>query len=117
MSTSWRPPKKAQLRTPIDKADARGPMVTVEKMSEDGELQVGHCKHLIYDGKTEHTTLLEWPQVQAGNKLHKATEPGCIMIIDKNGKLTTTGGHETIILQGEEVTPRGVQRGTAPAPQ
>ncbi|MDB6005896.1 MAG: hypothetical protein JWR15_2883 [Prosthecobacter sp.] len=110
------PPKKAgNGAPPIDKADARGPMVTVEKISEDGELQIGRCKHLIYDGKTQRTTLLEWPQVQSGNQLHKATEAGCVMIIDKNGKLTTTGGHETIILQGDEVTPRRNGQ-TSPAP-
>jgi len=91
---------------PIEKADARGPMVTVEKRSEDGEIQIGHCKHLIYDGKTGNTTLLIWPQVQLGNKLHKSTEQGCVMIIDPNGKLSTTGGNETIILQGEDATPK-----------
>ena len=107
--------KPVNAPPPIDKADARGPMVTIEKMAEDGELQIGHCKHLIYDGKTENTTLLEWPQVQAGNQLHKATEAGCIMIIDKSGKLHTTGGHETIILQGEEVAPRR-SGPNAPAP-
>lgn len=114
------PSKKKTENTapPIDKADARGPMVTVEKVAEDGELQIGHCKHLIYDGKTKLTTLLEWPQVQAGNQLHKATEAGCIMIIDKTGKLTTTGGHETLILQGDEVTPRrSGSNSSAPAPQ
>ena len=110
--------KDANAGPPIDKADARGPMVTIEKISEDGELQIGHCKHLIYDGKTGSTTLLEWPQVQAGNQLHKATEAGCIMVIDKNGKLTTTGGHETIVLQGDEVTPRrNGQTSSAPSPQ
>ncbi len=101
---------------PIEKADARGPMVTVEKISDQGELQVGHCKHLIYDGRTGVSTLMDWPQVQAGNKLHKATEPGCVMTIDKKGMLTTTGGHQTIILQGEEATPRS-RSGMAPAPQ
>ncbi|MCX6852907.1 MAG: hypothetical protein NTY98_28790 [Verrucomicrobia bacterium] len=112
------PKKAANTDPPIDKAEARGPMVTIEKMSEDGELQIGHCKHLIYDGKTKLTTLLEWPQVQAGNQLHKATEAGCIMIIDKTGKLTTTGGHETLILQGDEVTPRrSGSNSPAPAPQ
>ena len=110
--------KAANAAPPIDKADARGPMVTIEKITDDGELQIGHCKHLIYDGKTEITTLLEWPQVQTGNRLHKATEAGCIMIIDKNGKLTTTGGHETIILTGDEVTPRrNGLASPAPAPQ
>jgi lipopolysaccharide export system protein LptA len=111
------PAKKneADAGPPIDKADARGPMVTVEKITEDGELQIGHCKHLIYDGKTGNTTLLEWPQVQAGNQLHKSTEVGCIMVIDKTGKLTTTGGHETLVLQGDEIIPRrNVQ--TLPAP-
>jgi lipopolysaccharide export system protein LptA len=112
------PKKAANTDPPIDKAEARGPMVTIEKISEDGELQIGHCKHLIYDGKTKQTTLLEWPQVQAGNQLHKATEAGCIMIIDKTGKLTTTGGHETLILQGDEVTPRrSGSNSPAPAPQ
>ena len=110
------PAKKADDSPPIEKADARGPMVTVEKISETGELQVGHCRHLIHDGKTGSTTLLDWPQVQAGNKLHKATEAGCVMIIDKSGQLTTTGGHETIILQGEEATPKS-RASTAPAPQ
>lgn len=112
-------PKKAgNAPPPIDKADARGPMVTIEKISEDGELQIGRCKHLIYNGKTEITTLLEWPQVQAGNQLHKATEAGCIMEIDRTGKLTTTGGHETIILQGDEIAPRrGGQTSPAPAQQ
>ncbi|MBN8422058.1 MAG: hypothetical protein J0L73_24290 [Verrucomicrobia bacterium] len=112
------PKKAANSAPPIDKADARGPMVTIEKISEDGELQIGHCKHLIYDGKTERTTLLDWPQVQAGNQLHKATEAGCIMIIEKTGKLTTTGGHETIILQGDEIAPRrNPPVSPAPAPQ
>jgi lipopolysaccharide export system protein LptA len=100
----------------IDKADARGPMVLIEKMSAEGELQVGHCKHLIYDGKTGNSTLLDWPQVQAGNKLHKATEPGCVMVIDQKGLLTTTGGHQTIILQGQDATPKS-RSGMAPAPQ
>lgn len=108
--------KKGNNTPPIEKADARGPMVTVEKISDQGELQVGHCKHLIYDGKTNTTTLLDWPQVQAGNKLHKATEAGCVMIIDQKGMLTTTGGHQTIILQGEDATPRS-RAGMAPAPQ
>ncbi|WP_395741602.1 LptA/OstA family protein [Prosthecobacter sp.] len=112
------PKKTGSSAPPIEKADARGPMVTIEKTSEDGELQIGRCKHLIYDGKTERTTLLEWPQVQAGNQLHKATEAGCVMVIEKNGKLTTTGGHETIILQGDDVTPRrNGQAAPAPAPQ
>ncbi len=106
--------KKSADSPPIEKADARGPMVTVEKMSETGELQVGHCKHLIYDGKTGTTTLLEWPQVQVGNKLHKATEPGCVMTIDQKGMLTTTGGHQTIILQGEDATPKSRAGTTSP---
>lgn len=100
----------------IEKADARGPMVLIEKMTAEGELQVGHCKHLIYDGKTGNSTLLEWPQVQAGNKLHKATEPGCVMVIDQKGLLTTTGGHQTIILQGDDATPKS-RSGLAPAQQ
>lgn len=109
------PPGKAEnAGTPIEKAYARGPMVTIEKVSEDGELQIGHCKDLFYDGKNDVTTLRDWPQVQAGNKLHQATEPGCVMIIDKGGKLTTTGGHRTVILQGEEATPRS-RGGMAPA--
>lgn len=113
------PKKDSSEGSGIEKADARGPMVTVEKIADDGTLQIGHCKHLVHDGKTGITTLYEWPQVQAGNKLHKATEAGCVMIIDRAGKLTTTGGHETIILQGEDATPksRGFSPGGAAPPQ
>ncbi len=110
------PAKKPAGESPIEKADARGPMVTVEKVAEDGELQIGRCKHLIHDGKTGITTLYEWPQVQVGNQLHKSTEPGCVMIIDKKGKLTTHGGNETIILQGDEATPKS-RSGMTSAPQ
>jgi hypothetical protein len=38
------------------------------------------------------------------------------MVIDQKGLLTTTGGHQTIILQGEDATPKS-RSGMAPAPQ
>jgi hypothetical protein len=38
------------------------------------------------------------------------------MVIDQKGLLTTTGGHQTIILQGEDATPKS-RSGMAPTPQ
>jgi len=77
----------------IDVAYARGTMVTIEKRTEDGEIQVAHCnQEAIFDGKTDEITLRGWPQVQRGNKFMEATDPRCIIIIDQKGRLTAKGG-------------------------
>lgn len=92
---------KKDSAPPIKKAIARGPMVTIEKRSEEGDIQQGQCRRLDYDGASGDITLSDYPQVQRGNVLHRATQPDTTMVFDKNGKLHTNGRPRTVILSNE----------------
>ncbi len=90
--------KKKEDAPPISKAIARGPMVTIEKRSEQGDVQQGKCRRLDYNGASGEITLSDYPQVQRGNVLHIATQPDTTMVFEKNGKLRTNGRPRTVIL-------------------
>ena len=92
---------KKDSAPPIKKAIARGPMVTIEKRSEEGDIQQGKCRRLDYDGASGDITLSDFPQVQRGNVLHIATQPDTTMVFDKKGKLHTNGRPRTVILSDE----------------
>ncbi len=86
----------------IKKAIASGPMVTIEKRDEDGNIQQGRCRRLTYDQATGIITLSGQPQVQRGNMLQIATDPSTTMTFDKKGKMNTSGPSSTVILNKEE---------------
>lgn len=97
------PDQKNKVKdSPILKAIARGPMVTIEKRDENGQVQLGKCRRLDYDKASGDITLSDYPQVQRGNILHKATQADTTMVFDKNGKLRTNGRPRTVILSDQE---------------
>lgn len=102
--------------TGIEIAYARGPMVTIEKFDEQGELQIGHCNEVaIYDGKTGAITLRGWPSVQRGNKLLEATDPRCVIVIDQAGRLKADGGLFRTTLIDEKAAQGSQPPATTPA--
>lgn len=101
--------KKAPDKNPIKKAIARGPMVTIEKRDEQGNVQQGKCRRLDYDQATGDIILSDYPQVQRGNVLHIATQPDTTMVFDKTGKLRTNGRPRTVILSDEPAPDRGAE--------
>jgi lipopolysaccharide export system protein LptA len=87
----------------IKMAYARGSMVTIEKRTEEGQLQIAHCNEVAtYDGSTGDITLRGMPSVQQGNKLIEASDPRTYMIIDQKGKLTVLGGQQRTTLIDEK---------------
>lgn len=86
---------------PIIKAIATGPMVMIEKRSEEGDIQQGRCRRLVYEKSTGKITLSDNPQVQRGNILQIAADPGTTMVFDKNGRMNTNGNSRTVILSQE----------------
>jgi hypothetical protein len=91
----------------IDKIRARGAMVIVEKYTETGDIQVGKCKDLTFDGVTKIVTLRIWPQVQRGANLQIADEPGTVMTITPEGNFKSSNGRtRTEILQGDAAKPK-----------
>jgi lipopolysaccharide export system protein LptA len=99
--------KKAPDKNPIKKAIARGPMVTIEKRDEQGNVQQGKCRRLDYDQATGDIILSDYPQVQRGNVLHIATQADTTMVFDKTGKLRTNGRPRTVILSDEPSSASG----------
>lgn len=91
----------------IDKIRARGAMVIVEKYTETGDIQVGKCKDLSFDGITQIVTLRVWPQVQRGAHLQIADEAGTVMTISPEGHFKSSNGRtRTEILQGDDAKPK-----------
>lgn len=90
----------------IDKIRARGAMVIVEKYTETGDVQVGKCKDLAFDGTTQIVVLRIWPQVQRGPHLQIASGPDTFMTILPDGNFKTTGPARTDILQGDAAKPK-----------
>ncbi|HCN28325.1 MAG TPA: hypothetical protein DIT64_06055 [Verrucomicrobiales bacterium] len=86
----------------VKKATATGSTVTIEKLTEEGETQIGKCRKAVYEAGTGEIIMSNYPQVQRGNILHLATQPDTLMIFDPNGKLRTTGRPRTIILNDED---------------
>lgn len=92
-------------------AIARGRMVTIEKLTETGDIQVGHSKHATYDGATGNILLRDFPQVQRGQHLQIATDPATTMTLKQNGALDTKGPSRTEIVQEK---PKSSSRLNAP---
>lgn len=86
----------------IESAVARGKMVIIEKMGDDGKMKVGQSRYAHYDGATGDMTLRDWPQVSDGENMIIAIEPSTVMILTADGKLRTQGGRtETRIIQSD----------------
>jgi lipopolysaccharide export system protein LptA len=112
------PAAKKDKAPPIKKAIARGPMVTIEKRDENGDVQIGKCRRLDYDGATGKIVLSENPQVQRGNILHLSTQPDTTMTFDQSGRLQTNGRPRTLILSDDKpAAPVGVPAASNPQAQ
>jgi len=86
----------------IRKAIATGKEVIVKKLNDKGKLQIGKCRKLIYDGRTEKVTLLIWPQVQQDDGvLIKADEKSTEIVFDKDGRMKTFGKATTSFGSGD----------------
>lgn len=95
----------------IEMAIARGPMVVIEKLAENGDTQIGKCKKAVYRSSTGQIVMSDFPQVQRGTMLHIADQPDTEMIFDPNGKLHTNGRNHTVILQAGEESGGSATRG------
>lgn len=98
----------------IKMAIARGRKVVIEKLTENGDVQVGQCRHATYVGATGDILLRDWPQVQRGQHLQIATDPNTRMTLKQNGALQTEGPSRTEILQ--DAKPKGGTHLKSPPP-
>lgn len=97
-------------------AIARGRMVTIEKLTETGEIQVGHSKHATYEGATGNILMRDFPQVQRGQHLQIATDPSTTMLLKQNGALDTKGPSRTEIVQEDKAKANSKLNSPPPTP-
>lgn len=93
----------------LERAVAEGDVIIVQDQpGEPGKeptRYVGRGQKADYDVKTGDITLSGWPQVQQGINNHIATEEGTVMIINRSGKMRTSGRSKTVIQDSSEETP------------
>lgn len=99
----------------IEKAIAKGPMVTIIQKALDGSTKIGKGRHVTYDGKTGDITLRGMPQIQDGYNMIIATAPETVLVITADSKIRTMGPHETRLVQADEQPkPKPAPRPTQP---
>ena len=94
----------------LEKVIAEGEVVIIQdKPTTDGGTPtryVAKAARAEYDAATGNVTLSGWPQVSQGINMQVATESSTVMILNKDGKMTTSGGSKTLIQDTEKKTPR-----------
>jgi lipopolysaccharide export system protein LptA len=85
----------------LEKAIAEGGVViTQDKPStNDGKMvhYIGKATHVVYDSATGDLTLTGWPQVEQGVNIQIATRETTVMVLNSDGRMSTTGACRTLI--------------------
>jgi len=90
----------AANRRGLTRVEAEGSVIIVrEAKNEDGKLtrSEGRAKKVIYEAETGKATLIGWPQIRHGLHTQVATEESTVMVLNRDGKSTTTGGSRTVV--------------------
>lgn len=66
------------------------------------QLYVGKGQFFEYETATGDVTLRGWPQLSQGINVHVATEAATVMVLNRSGELTTSGGSKTLIQDTEK---------------
>lgn len=89
----------------IEKAIAEGNVViTQEKLDAEGKMQryTGKARKAVFESATGNVTLYGWPQIaqDIGGSMSKqiiAREEGCVMTLNRIGKIDVKGFHTTTL--------------------
>ena len=88
-------------RKGLDRVEAEGNVV-IRQENEDERgsnvVSVARSQRAIFKPDTGDIDLTGWPQVQQGINAHVATEEGTKMILNRAGKINTSGSSKTVIV-------------------
>jgi lipopolysaccharide transport protein LptA len=101
-----------QLRVTLGKdrkglqlVEAFGNVIIVQDNTDDSGKKVkatGRSGKAVYEPVSGDITLTTWPSVQHDINMQVATEEGTVMILNRNGKMTTKGGSRTVIVDASQ---------------
>jgi lipopolysaccharide transport protein LptA len=94
-------------RKGLELADAMGNVIIVQTNKDDttGKVvkSIGRSQEALFNPTTGDITLTVWPSVQHDVNLQVATEATTIMVLNRDGRSTTTGPSKTTIVdQGDQ---------------
>lgn len=101
--------------TQLKQAIATGRKVVIRKLDENGEAQIGICRHATYLGESGDIILREKPQVQRGNNVIIARVDSTYMVLKQNGELKVFGPADTKIVQKNDGDARPKKPAKTPA--
>ncbi len=91
----------AENRKGIKIAEAFGNVTIVQENTDAAGQKlksIGRAGKAVFEPSTGRVTLTIWPQVQHGINNQVGTEEGTVMVLNRDGKSTTTGGSKTMIV-------------------
>jgi lipopolysaccharide transport protein LptA len=101
-----------QLRVTLSKdrkglqlVEAFGNVIIVQDNTDEAGKTVkstGRSGKAVYEPASGDVTLTVWPSVQHDINMQVATEQGTIMILNREGKMTTKGGSRTVIVDNSQ---------------
>ena len=92
-------------RKGLQLVEASGNVIIVQDNTDDTGKKVkatGRSGKAVYEPVSGDITLTTWPSVQHDINMQVATEQGTIMILNRNGKMTTKGGSRTVIVDNSQ---------------
>lgn len=92
-------------RKGLDRAEAVGNVTIIqENVDEKGDVvkSIGRAGKALFEPGTGDITLTESPQIQQGINNHVAATPETVMILNRQGRLTTNGKSRTTIVDATE---------------
>ena len=107
-------PQESPVNTPnlpgneggLEKVIADGNVVIIQdKPATEGApatRYIAKAARAEYESATGNVTLTGWPQVAQGINMQVATESSTVMILNKDGKMITSGGSKTLIQDTEK---------------
>ena len=98
----------AEGRKGIKVAEAIGNVTIVQENTDAAGQKIksiGRAGKAVFEPSSGRVTLTLWPQVQHGINNQDGTEEGTVMVLNRDGKSTTTGSSKTMIVDaGAEST-------------
>lgn len=92
-------------RKGLDRAEAVGNVTIIqENVDEKGDIvkSIGRAGKALFEPSTGDITLTVAPQIQQGINNHVAATPETVMILNRQGRLTTNGKSRTTIVDATE---------------
>lgn len=86
----------------IDRAIAKGRKVVIQKLNEEGKLQIGICRHATYEASTGDIILRDFPQVQSESRSATATDRSTVITLKNNGQFEVKGPHTTVLGKSQD---------------